>query len=110
MFSQYCIPKVFPNFLPILYSNLKTSKFKISFFIILLKQSLCTEIQEEFKFTMKCKSTRPKPSSGLRRYCSKCNIGSSYITTSLAVPHDNGVMSGLDFRKSPQMHMDYDSS
>ncbi|CAG2112705.1 unnamed protein product [Medioppia subpectinata] len=77
------------------------------------KQSICTEMHDELGFIWKCEYTRPKRSAtGVpsTRYCSKCNYNSSYITTSLAVPHDNGVMSGLDFRKSPQMQCEYDSS
>ncbi|CAG2175391.1 unnamed protein product [Oppiella nova] len=65
------------------------------------KQSICTEMHDELGFIMKCEYTRPKPgTAGLRRYCSKCHFNSSFITTSLAVPHDNGRQFWYRFRSS----------
>lgn len=114
--------KVLP-FVHLVHSSLRKSemlsmpdiKLHLIFLLDSLQQkSLCSEMGDELNFALQCNSTRPKaPSSSSygRRQCSKCLNSAEFVPSSLAVPHKNGVMSGLDFRKSPNIHnMDYDSS
>lgn len=64
---------------------------------------------EELRFAVKCSASRQRPV--LRRQCSKCLVGSTYVPSGLEVPIEtNGVLTGLfDFRKSP-VNYEYDVS
>ncbi|XP_064104775.1 glutamate receptor ionotropic, kainate 2-like [Macrobrachium nipponense] len=52
------------------------------------RQSLCAEMAEELCFAMRCRGSRQRPA--LRRQCSRCVPGATYVPAGLEVPHING--------------------
>ncbi|ROT68013.1 hypothetical protein C7M84_013868, partial [Penaeus vannamei] len=52
------------------------------------KQSLCSEMAEELCFAMRCRGSRQRPA--LKRQCSRCIPGATYVPSALEVPHLNG--------------------
>ncbi|XP_071037366.1 glutamate receptor ionotropic, kainate 2-like isoform X4 [Parasteatoda tepidariorum] len=67
------------------------------------RQSLCAEMAEELRFAVKCRASRQRPA--LRRQCSKCIPGTTYVPAAMEVPQENGIMQMIEMRKSP---MNYD--
>ncbi|XP_015923374.1 glutamate receptor ionotropic, kainate 2 isoform X2 [Parasteatoda tepidariorum] len=63
------------------------------------RQSLCSEMAEELRFAVKCRASRQRPA--LRRQCSKCIPGTTYVPAALEVPQENGIMQMIEMRKSP---------
>ncbi|XP_054715815.1 glutamate receptor ionotropic, kainate 2-like [Uloborus diversus] len=62
------------------------------------RQSLCSEMAEELRFAVKCRASRQRPA--LRRQCSKCIPGTTYVPAALEVPQENGGVLA-EVRKSP---------
>ncbi|XP_047500229.1 glutamate receptor ionotropic, kainate 2-like [Penaeus chinensis] len=52
------------------------------------RQSLCSEMAEELCFAMRCRGSRQRPA--LKRQCSRCIPGATYVPSALEVPHLNG--------------------
>ncbi|KAK8743063.1 hypothetical protein OTU49_001508, partial [Cherax quadricarinatus] len=52
------------------------------------RQSLCAEMAEELCFAMRCRGSRQRPA--LKRQCSRCVPGATYVPAGLEVPHING--------------------
>ncbi|XP_063594400.1 glutamate receptor ionotropic, kainate 1-like [Penaeus indicus] len=52
------------------------------------QQSLCSEMAEELCFAMRCRGSRQRPA--LKRQCSRCIPGATYVPSALEVPHLNG--------------------
>ncbi|KAF4528382.1 hypothetical protein B566_EDAN017002 [Ephemera danica] len=52
-------------------------------------QSLCSEMAEELRFAVRCHGSRQRPA--LRRNCSRCSPGTTYVPAALEMPHINGV-------------------
>ncbi|XP_022237656.1 glutamate receptor ionotropic, kainate 2-like isoform X1 [Limulus polyphemus] len=63
------------------------------------KQSLCSEMGEELRFAVRCRGSRHRPA--LRRQCSKCIPGTTYVPTAMEVPQENGILQMIEMRKSP---------
>ncbi|XP_076356975.1 glutamate receptor ionotropic, kainate 2-like isoform X2 [Tachypleus tridentatus] len=63
------------------------------------RQSLCSEMGEELKFAVRCRGSRRRPA--LRRQCSKCIPGTTYVPAAMEVPQENGIMQMIELRKSP---------
>ncbi|XP_035214148.1 glutamate receptor ionotropic, kainate 2-like isoform X3 [Stegodyphus dumicola] len=63
------------------------------------RQSLCAEMAEELRFAVKCRASRQRPA--LRRQCSKCIPGTTYVPAAMEVPQENGIMQMIEMRKSP---------
>ncbi|XP_055939862.1 glutamate receptor ionotropic, kainate 2-like isoform X3 [Argiope bruennichi] len=64
-----------------------------------LQQSLCAEMAEELRFAVKCRASRQRPA--LRRQCSKCIPGATYVPAAMEGPQENGIMQMIEMRKSP---------
>ncbi|KAK3869900.1 hypothetical protein Pcinc_024814 [Petrolisthes cinctipes] len=54
-----------------------------------LMQSLCSEMAEELRFAMKCHGSRQRPA--LKRNCSRCTPGTTYVPATTDLPQANGV-------------------
>ncbi|XP_050735254.1 glutamate receptor ionotropic, kainate 2-like isoform X1 [Eriocheir sinensis] len=52
------------------------------------KQSLCAEMAEELCFAMRCRGSRQRPA--LKRHCTRCVPGVTYVPAGLEVPQING--------------------
>lgn len=52
------------------------------------QQSLCAEMAEELCFAMRCRGSRQRPA--LKRHCTRCVPGVTYVPTGLEVPQING--------------------
>ncbi|XP_023228291.1 glutamate receptor ionotropic, kainate 2-like [Centruroides sculpturatus] len=63
------------------------------------QQSLCSEMAQELRFAVKCRASRQRPA--LRRQCSKCIPGTTYVPAAMEVPQENGIMQMIEMRKSP---------
>ncbi|XP_055939864.1 glutamate receptor ionotropic, kainate 2-like isoform X5 [Argiope bruennichi] len=63
------------------------------------RQSLCAEMAEELRFAVKCRASRQRPA--LRRQCSKCIPGATYVPAAMEGPQENGIMQMIEMRKSP---------
>ncbi|CAB3377033.1 Hypothetical predicted protein [Cloeon dipterum] len=61
------------------------------------RQSLCSEMAEELRFAIRCHGSRQRPA--LKRTCSRCSPGTTYVPAALEMPHINGV--NLD----PMLHV-----
>lgn len=53
------------------------------------RQSLCSEMAEEFRFAIRCHGSRQRPA--LRRSCARCSPATTYVPATLDFPHINGV-------------------
>ncbi|XP_059470890.1 glutamate receptor ionotropic, kainate 2 isoform X9 [Neocloeon triangulifer] len=53
------------------------------------RQSLCSEMAEELRFAIRCHGSRQRPA--LKRTCSRCSPGTTYVPAALEMPHINGV-------------------
>ncbi|XP_071442342.1 glutamate receptor ionotropic, kainate 2-like, partial [Hetaerina americana] len=66
------------------------------------RQSLCSEMAEELRFAVRCHGSRQRPA--LRRSCSRCSPGTTYVPAGLDVPHhlngENGIMPMVEMKKS----------
>lgn len=70
------------NFFQFLYPS-----FSSSFFF--LQQSLCSEMAEELRFAIRCHASRQRPA--LKRSCTRCSPGTTYVPAALEMSHINGV-------------------
>lgn len=70
------------------YKNDKM-QLKLSNFINVLQQSLCSEMAEELRFAVRCHGSRQRPA--LKRTCTRCSSGNTYVPAELEIPHINGV-------------------
>ncbi|CAB3377029.1 Hypothetical predicted protein [Cloeon dipterum] len=52
------------------------------------RQSLCSEMAEELRFAIRCHGSRQRPA--LKRTCSRCSPGTTYVPAALEMPHING--------------------
>ncbi|XP_067008296.2 glutamate receptor ionotropic, kainate 2 [Anabrus simplex] len=83
-------------------------------------QSLCSEMAEELCFALRCRGSRQRPA--LKRQCSKCIPGTTYVPTVLELPPSNGLRSqrgslGVPIELPPHLqhhlhpvHADYDTT
>ncbi|XP_042867558.1 glutamate receptor ionotropic, kainate 2-like [Penaeus japonicus] len=53
------------------------------------QQSLCSEMAEELRFAMRCHGSRQRPA--LKRNCSRCTPGTTYVPAATDLPQANGV-------------------
>lgn len=53
------------------------------------RQSLCSEMAEELRFAVRCHGSRQRPA--LKRNCTKCSPGTTYVPTSFGMTNFNGV-------------------
>ncbi|PNF32816.1 Glutamate receptor ionotropic, kainate 2 [Cryptotermes secundus] len=53
------------------------------------RQSLCSEMAEELRFAVRCHGSRQRPA--LKRTCTRCSSGNTYVPAELEIPHINGV-------------------
>ncbi|EEC19136.1 EAA5, putative, partial [Ixodes scapularis] len=58
------------------------------------RQSLCSEMAEELRFAVRCRASRQRPA--LRRQCSKCIPGTTYVPSAMDLPQENGIMQMLE--------------
>lgn len=83
-------------------SKIKRYKFNNDYNIILLQraaaaphQSLCAEMLEELCFALRCRGSRRRPA--LKRQCSKCVPGTTYVPASFDLPPaNNGLRSQVE--------------
>ncbi|XP_075215419.1 glutamate receptor ionotropic, kainate 2 [Lycorma delicatula] len=52
------------------------------------RQSLCSEMAEELRFAVRCHGSRQRPA--LKRSCTRCSPGTTYVPAALEMPHLNG--------------------
>ncbi|XP_046667624.1 glutamate receptor ionotropic, kainate 1-like isoform X3 [Homalodisca vitripennis] len=76
-------------------------------------QSLCAEMAEELCFALRCRGSRQRPA--LKRQCSKCVPGTTYVPASFDLPHPpNNVLrsqrSSLAVPLDLPPHLHYDAS
>jgi hypothetical protein len=64
-------------------------QLKPSNFTNVLQQSLCSEMAEELRFAVRCHGSRQRPA--LKRTCTRCSSGNTYVPAELEIPHINGV-------------------
>lgn len=57
--------------------------------VLCQQQSLCSEMAEELRFAMRCHGSRQRPA--LRRNCTRCTPGSTYVPAATDLPQANGV-------------------
>ncbi|XP_044736888.1 glutamate receptor ionotropic, kainate 2 [Chrysoperla carnea] len=77
------------------------------------RQSLCSEMAEELRFAVRCHGSRQRPA--LKRACTRCSPGTTYVPAALELPHINGadefqdanILPMMDLRKSS---FNYDAS
>lgn len=53
------------------------------------RQSLCSEMAEELRFAMHCHASKQKPA--LKRNCTKCSPGTTYVPGGMGMVHLNGI-------------------
>ncbi|XP_055858129.1 glutamate receptor ionotropic, kainate 2 isoform X1 [Episyrphus balteatus] len=53
------------------------------------RQSLCSEMAEELRFAMHCHASKQRPA--VKRNCTKCAPGTTYVPGSIGMSHINGV-------------------
>ena len=68
--------------------------------ITILQQSLCSEMAEELRFAVRCHGSRQRPA--LKRSCTRCSPGTTYVPAALEMPHINGVSEYLQRSKQPK--------
>ncbi|KAL0280927.1 UNVERIFIED_CONTAM: hypothetical protein PYX00_002077 [Menopon gallinae] len=64
------------------------------------RQSLCSEMAEELRFAVRCHGSRQRPA--LKRSCTRCSPGTTYVPAALDMPHLNGesnVMPMIDMKR-----------
>ncbi|XP_064081833.1 glutamate receptor ionotropic, kainate 2-like isoform X1 [Macrobrachium nipponense] len=70
-------------------------------------QSLCSEMAEELRFAMRCQGSRQRPA--LKRNCSRCTTGTTYVPAANDMPQangENGLLPMIEFRKSSVVQFD----
>lgn len=73
---------------PMSYSLLRHSWLPLHPITHVPQQSLCAEMAEELCFAMRCRGSRQRPA--LKRQCTRCVPGVTYVPTGLEVPQING--------------------
>ncbi|XP_037804779.1 glutamate receptor ionotropic, kainate 2-like, partial [Penaeus monodon] len=71
------------------------------------RQSLCSEMAEELRFAMRCHGSRQRPA--LKRNCSRCTPGTTYVPAATDLPQangENGLLPMIEFRKSSVVQFD----
>ncbi|XP_047488931.1 glutamate receptor ionotropic, kainate 2-like, partial [Penaeus chinensis] len=71
------------------------------------QQSLCSEMAEELRFAMRCHGSRQRPA--LKRNCSRCTPGTTYVPAATDLPQangENGLLPMIEFRKSSVVQFD----
>lgn len=71
------------------------------------QQSLCSEMAEELRFAMRCHGSRQRPA--LKRNCSRCAPGTTYVPAATDLPQangENGLLPMIEFRKSSVVQFD----
>jgi hypothetical protein len=69
--------------------NANKMQLKCPDFTNVLQQSLCSEMAEELRFAVRCHGSRQRPA--LKRSCTRCSPGTTYVPAALEIPHINGV-------------------
>ncbi|GAB6033600.1 hypothetical protein CHUAL_013605 [Chamberlinius hualienensis] len=67
------------------------------------RQSLCSEMAEELRFAVRCRGSQQRPA--LRRQCTRCIPGTTYVPATMDIPQENGIMQMMEMRKS-SVHFD----
>jgi len=85
-------------------------QLRLAHFITVLQQSLCSEMAEELRFAVRCHGSRQRPA--LKRSCTRCSPGTTYVPAALEMPHINGVSEYLQRstqsnKQSPPAHYAY---
>ncbi|XP_046667621.1 LOW QUALITY PROTEIN: glutamate receptor ionotropic, kainate 2-like [Homalodisca vitripennis] len=65
------------------------------------RQSLCSEMAEELRFAVRCHGSRQRPA--LKRSCTRCSPGTTYVPAALELPHINGetaILPMIEMKKS----------
>ncbi|XP_068222545.1 glutamate receptor ionotropic, kainate 2-like [Palaemon carinicauda] len=75
--------------------------------VIKAPQSLCSEMAEELRFAMRCQGSRQRPA--LKRNCTRCTTGTTYVPASNDMPQangENGLLPMIEFQKSSVVQFD----
>ncbi|XP_063237622.1 glutamate receptor ionotropic, kainate 2 isoform X1 [Bacillus rossius redtenbacheri] len=70
------------------------------------RQSLCSEMAEELRFAVRCHGSRQRPA--LRRSCTRCSPGTTYVPAALEMPHINGETGILPMIEMKKSSLSYD--
>uniref|UniRef100_A0A1B6EA31 Glutamate receptor ionotropic, kainate 2 n=1 Tax=Clastoptera arizonana TaxID=38151 RepID=A0A1B6EA31_9HEMI len=65
------------------------------------RQSLCSEMAEELRFAVRCHGSRQRPA--LKRSCTRCSPGTTYVPAALDLPRLNGetgILPMIEMKKS----------
>ncbi|XP_063237624.1 glutamate receptor ionotropic, kainate 2 isoform X3 [Bacillus rossius redtenbacheri] len=69
-------------------------------------RSLCSEMAEELRFAVRCHGSRQRPA--LRRSCTRCSPGTTYVPAALEMPHINGETGILPMIEMKKSSLSYD--
>ncbi|GFG33916.1 hypothetical protein Cfor_07160, partial [Coptotermes formosanus] len=70
------------------------------------RQSLCSEMAEELRFAVRCHGSRQRPA--LKRSCTRCSPGTTYVPAALEMPHINGETGILPMVEMKKSSLSYD--
>ncbi|XP_021925438.1 glutamate receptor ionotropic, kainate 2 isoform X1 [Zootermopsis nevadensis] len=70
------------------------------------RQSLCSEMAEELRFAVRCHGSRQRPA--LKRSCTRCSPGTTYVPAALEMPHINGETGILPMMEMKKSSLSYD--
>ncbi|XP_046991920.1 glutamate receptor ionotropic, kainate 2 [Schistocerca americana] len=70
------------------------------------RQSLCSEMAEELRFAVRCHGSRQRPA--LKRSCTRCSPGTTYVPAALEMPHINGETGILPMIEMKKPSLSYD--
>ncbi|XP_069680346.1 glutamate receptor ionotropic, kainate 2 isoform X1 [Periplaneta americana] len=70
------------------------------------RQSLCSEMAEELRFAVRCHGSRQRPA--LKRSCTRCSPGTTYVPAALEMPHINGETGILPMIEMKKSSLSYD--
>ncbi|KAF6208036.1 hypothetical protein GE061_016486 [Apolygus lucorum] len=70
------------------------------------RQSLCSEMAEELRFAIRCHGSRQRPA--LKRNCTRCSPGTTYVPSALDIQHINGETAILPMIEMKKSSLSYD--
>ncbi|XP_066905521.1 glutamate receptor ionotropic, kainate 2 isoform X2 [Halyomorpha halys] len=70
------------------------------------RQSLCSEMAEELRFAIRCHGSRQRPA--LKRSCTRCSPGTTYVPSALEIQHINGETSLLPMIEMKKSSLSYE--
>ncbi|XP_073985742.1 glutamate receptor ionotropic, kainate 2 isoform X4 [Rhodnius prolixus] len=71
------------------------------------RQSLCSEMAEELRFAIRCHGSRQRPA--LKRNCTRCSPGTTYVPSALEIQHINGETGILPLMEMKKPSLPYDT-